>query len=85
MLCRPRIIDAAFGFAYRAIRKALQPKDGDQSLQSGPAIAEAPAEIDHPAVLEDAEAGTSGGEEGDRRERCDAAGPLKGVVLRPAA
>src|ERR1700730_4428076 len=26
MLCRPRIIDAAFGFAHRAIRKALQPK-----------------------------------------------------------
>jgi hypothetical protein len=27
MLCRPRIIDAVFGFAHRAIRKALQPKD----------------------------------------------------------
>ena len=27
VLCRPRIINAAFGFAHRAIRKALQPKD----------------------------------------------------------
>src|SRR5205814_2811108 len=27
MLCRPRIIDAVFGLAYRPIRKALQPKD----------------------------------------------------------
>ena len=27
VLCRPRVINAAFGFAHRAIRKALQPKD----------------------------------------------------------
>ena len=27
MLCRPRIVDAAFGFAHRAIWKALQPQD----------------------------------------------------------
>ena len=27
VLCRPRIIDAVFGFVDRAIRKALQPKD----------------------------------------------------------
>ena len=27
MLCRPRIIDAVFGFADREIQKALQPQD----------------------------------------------------------
>ena len=27
MLCRPRIVNAVFGFAHRAIGKALQPKD----------------------------------------------------------
>ena len=27
MLCRPRVIDGVFGFARRAIRKALQPQD----------------------------------------------------------
>ena len=27
MLCRPRIIDAVFGFAYRKIRKSLKPQD----------------------------------------------------------
>ena len=34
MPCRPGIIDAVFGFAYRAIRKALQPKDS-RKMDSG--------------------------------------------------